>query len=615
MRILFVARHYTYFRNYDSALRELANRGHDIHLAVQLGDATGGEQAVKALAEECPRITFGEFPSDEEDDWRRLSRKLRLGLDYLRYLDPFYDDAPLRRVRARERTPQALVSLAEPPIGAGPAWRKRVGRWLHALDLAIPPPRHVVEFLQEQRPDILLITPLVDLGSQQIDFLRAARSLGIPTGLCVWSWDHLSSKAYLREYPERVFVWNETQRREALEVHGVPADRVVVTGAQCFDHWFERRPSRTREQLCAELGLPVDRPIILYVCTALIMGSPSEPEFIEEWLARVRASDDPTVATAGVLVRPHPAQMAKWEGVDLSRFGPVALWGSNPIDSRSRADYFDSLYHSAAVVGLNTSAFIEAGIVGRQVLAILVPRFHDNQQGTVHFKYLLQVGGGLLRVSSDLDTHLAQLSTALALPASSEHPHQAFLESFVRPGGLERPATPVFVQGVEALAGCTIAARDLVQPSRWRLAVLGALTRVLDARLLERGVLSPREIESAQRWRASMSVKERRRAQHMIDAAKRRTARERRIATEQERRETALRDKEQARQRKQALAAERAAIKQRAMAEHDASKRRAVENIKSEKQWRRRKAVVRARLAGVYRRMFGGIASDRPDTQ
>jgi hypothetical protein len=72
---------------------------------------------------------------------------------------------------------------------------------------------------------VVLITPLINLGSSQIEYQRAARRLGIPTALCVWSWDHLSSKALIRDAPDRVFVWNDVQRREALELHGLPADR------------------------------------------------------------------------------------------------------------------------------------------------------------------------------------------------------------------------------------------------------------------------------------------------------------------------------------------------------------------------------------------------------
>ena len=51
--------------------------------------------------------------------------------------------------------------------------------------------------------------------------VKAARALGLPTLMLVWSWDNLSSKAVLHEHPDRLLVWNETQAREAEELHGV----------------------------------------------------------------------------------------------------------------------------------------------------------------------------------------------------------------------------------------------------------------------------------------------------------------------------------------------------------------------------------------------------------
>jgi hypothetical protein len=604
MKILFVARHFTYFRNYDAALRELASRGHQIHLAVERHEALGGRKAVETLAQEWPSITFGEVPDRAGDQWTNLSRRLRLGLDYLRYLDPFYDDAPLRRVRARERTPMALVALAELPLAGGARWRRWFGRALHSLDLAIPRPAVIVDYLRDAAPDLLIITPLVDLGSQQIDYVRAARQLGIPTVLAVWSWDHLSSKALLREYPERVLVWNPTQRREALEVHGVPPDRVVVTGAQCFDHWFDRRPSRSREAFFAQLGLPADRPMILYVCTGLIKGSPAEAPFVREWLTRVRASADPVVARASVLVRPHPSQTAQWVDADLSDLGPAAIWGGNPIDQQSRDDYFDSLYHSTAVVGLNTSAFIEAGIVGREVLAILHPPFHDNQQGTVHFKYLLEIGGGLLRVSHSLGDHVDQLSTALRRPAAATHPHQAFLEAFVRPGGLDCPATPAFVQAVEEMAGMRVATAEMHDGGRWRRFIVARLAASLRYRALERLVLSRREVASAVRVRASVSVKNERREQVMAQRAVRLEARARRIAEEQRDREARIESKRRARIEKEQHRASQVGALATAKQQAVDAKRRAEEQEQRDREARlaereRRKA--RARVRGALK--------------
>lgn len=505
MKILFIARHATYFRNYDAAIRTLAAHGHRLHLAVEVEDKLGGDAAVRALTAGTPSITSGMVPPRRPDTWSGVARRLRLGLDYLRYLDPFYDEAPLRRVRARNRTPRLLAALADPPRLGGPRWRRAYGRALHAVDAAVPPPASIVDYVAAQAPDVVLVTPLVDLGSQQIDYVRAARQLGVPCGLAVWSWDHLTSKALLREYPERVFVWNETQRREAVQVHGVPPDRVVVTGAQCFDHWFTRQPTRTRAELCAQLGLPVDRPIVLYVCTGVIKGSPPEVDFVREWLASLRTSGDPLLASAGVLIRPYPSTAAAWHGVDLSAFGPVAVWGGNPVDEASRSDYFDSLYHSAAIVGLNTSAFLEGAIVGREVLTVLVPRFHDNQRGTAHFRYLLEVGGGMLRVADTPEAHLAQLAAALRRPAGAEHPHRAFLEAFVRPRGIDCPATPVFVEAVEALGTCVVA------PARrgrtWTRAMLGAAVRGASWLLGDRLTRSPRELDPARQARLAAAAR------------------------------------------------------------------------------------------------------------
>ena len=500
MRILFVARHFTYFRNYDSVLRALARAGHQIHLAVEKDDVLGGRQAVSALAQEHRAITLGNVPARHETDRADVVRRLRHGIDYLRYLDAFYDGTPLLRARARNRTPLGLVRLAE--ANASRRWRRWLARMLDGVERAVPPPDVIVDYLREQRPDVLLITPLVDLGSQQLDFLRAARQLGIPAALAVWSWDHLSSKAHIREHPQRVLVWNETQRREAVTLHGLDPGRVVVTGAQCFDHWFDRRPSRDRAAFCAALGLPADRPLVLYVCSGFIHGSPPEPPFVREWLARLRASTDPRVASAAVLVRPHPAKTAHWVGIDLEGLGPVAWWGGNPIDERTRADYFDSLYHSSAVVGVNTSAFIEAAIVGREVLAVLPPEFHDNHEGTAHFRYLLEVGGGVLRVSHDLDAHLAQLSTALARPEAPEHPHRQFLEAFVRPRGLHVPATPAFVEAVEQLRGVPVPAPRARAPF-WRRQAAAALTRRLKNPAYETWFLSERELDSVTRVRTA----------------------------------------------------------------------------------------------------------------
>jgi hypothetical protein len=477
MKVLFIARHFTYFRNFESVIAALAERGHQVHLAADREEALGGRELVDRLAARYPSlVTVGFTPILQWGRYRRLSSALRTGLDYLRYSDPRYEAAPKIRERAYERTAFMVLVLARLPF------RGALTRVLERLEQAVPRQLGVDGFIRHERPGALLITPLIELGSPQLDYVRAARALGIRSALCVWSWDHLSSKALIRVVPDKIIVWNDVQRAEAERFHGIAADRVVVTGAQCFDQWFDRQPTRDRASFCQRVGLPADRPFVLYVCSALFKNSPSEAAFAGRWIEALRASSDPRLRDAAVLVRPHPQRLEEWQPAEreaLARAGHAVLWGSNPIDSDSRADYFDSMFHSAAVVGLNTSALVEAAIVDRPVLTILLPEFRDNQEGTFHFHHLLTVGNGFLHASRSLDEHVAQLAGCLGAGAVGRN--RPFVEQFIRPRGVAVAATPVFADAIEELGATAQAPAHapawvfLLRPVVWALVIAGRL--------------------------------------------------------------------------------------------------------------------------------------------
>jgi hypothetical protein len=475
MKVLFIARHFTYFRNFESVIAVLAERGHHVHLAADREETLGGRELVDRLAARFPeQVTVGFTPILQWGRYRRVSNALRVGLDYLRYSDPRYEATPKIRERAYERTAFAVLVLARLPF------RGVLTRSLERLEEAVPRQKGVDEFIRAERPNALLITPLIELGSPQLDYLRAARALGVRSALCVWSWDHLSSKALIRVVPDKVIVWNGVQRDEAQRFHGIAPDTVVVTGAQCFDQWFDRRPSRDRDAFCRRVGLDPTRPFVLYVCSALFKNSPSEAAFVGRWLQTIRRSDDPQLRNAAVLVRPHPQRMEEWqerERGNLERDGHAVLWGANPIDADSRADYFDSMYHAAAVVGLNTSALVEAAIVDRPVLTILLPEFRDNQEGTFHFHHLLTVGNGFLHSTRTLDEHVSQL--ARCLRGEDVRSNRPFVEQFIRPRGTSVAATPVFADAVEEI-GAALAPPHrapawvfALRPAIWALALAG----------------------------------------------------------------------------------------------------------------------------------------------
>ena len=502
MKVLFLARHFTYFRNYESVIATLARRGHELHLAAEREEDLGGREMVERLAQEHPGVSFGWMPP-RDDRWAAFATKLRMTIDYLRFLDPAYAGAPKLRARARERVPRIGLWLiaaagAKTRLGRGVTWAA-----LTACERVIPRSAAIDEWLAAQRPDVVLLTPLIGVvASPQIDYLQSAKALAYPTALCVWSWDHLSSKAILRAVPDRVLVWNETQRQEAVTLHGVPPERVAVTGAQCFDQWFDRTPSTDRGAFCLRVGLARDRPFLLYVCSALFQGSASEALFVQRWIRALRASRLEPLASTPIVVRPHPARMKEWADVDLSVETDVTLWGRNPVDTEARTDYFDSLYHSAAVVGLNTSAFLEGAIVGRSVFAPLLPEHRENQEGTIHFHYLLRVGGGLLHTARTLDDHFEQVNAALQASECESHRSRRFVEAFIRPHGVAVAAGPVFADEVEKLSATIsdpVTDTAAVRVLRAALAPLAAVAALPAADPL---MLSEHEREIAARHRA-----------------------------------------------------------------------------------------------------------------
>lgn len=460
MKLVFCVTNFGFLRNFQSTIGLLAERGHRIHLVADRADTTGGMQMVEALVVAHPAITFEVTTPVKRGLWFAFTSLARLTLDYWRYLEPQFTAAVQLRARAERQVPWFSRAIVNGPVFGSRAWRRLLTAVVSGAERVIPIRPEVLALLQREKPDLLLLTPLLYFGSRQVEHVRAARVLGIPTFLGVGSWDHLTTKGRIHEIPDHVAVWNEMQRDEAIELHAVPPGRIVVTGAQAYDHWFERRPSTTRETFCARVGMDPARPYLLYLCSSPFI-TPHEVGFVQRWMEAIRAHASPAVRGVGLLVRPHPQNAKQWAGVDLAPLGNAAIWpreGANPIDAAAKADYFDSIFHSHAVVGVNTSALIESGIIGRRVYSIVADEFAATQEGTLHFQHLKNVEGGLLRLASTFDEHVAQVAETLGSPMApgDDVKVRSFVKGFVRPRGLDVAATPQIVEAVERAAAARI---------------------------------------------------------------------------------------------------------------------------------------------------------------
>lgn len=477
-------------RNFESTLRGLAERGHEVHMGYERAEKKnlpGHRDLAERLVQEYPEIACDVCPRPAKDDWSWVAARLRAAVDYMRYLEPEFDNAPKLRARAERFAPERVKKRVR---GMSGAMRRVFRSALVRGDISAPVSDAVTAYIRARDPDVVLVTPLLEPGTLQVEFLRAANRLGIPTCLCVASWDNLTNKGIIHEQPDAVTVWNDRQREEAARLHGVDAENVIVTGAIAYDHWFDWEPARSRGEFTAAVGLDPAKPFVLYVGSSGFIA-PDEATFLVDWL---RGLDAAGLDDVRVLARPHPSNPLVGDSPaqkELARFENVRLYppaGANPTNVALRRDYFDSIYYCSAVAGVNTSAFLESAIVGRPVFTVLTDALRETQEGMLHFHHLLNAGGGLLHTSETWEDHADQLRDALAAAHPDEcvsEKSRRFTEAFIRPYGLDEPATPRMLDAIEEVAnGKRVRAR--------RRALGGRLVARVARRSLEGGVAEQR---------------------------------------------------------------------------------------------------------------------------
>jgi len=441
-----------YLRYYGTSLTALVERGHRVLLA---RPDRYDDVPVPAALRKRSNVTTGLYPWNRADGRDTAASIVRAAHDFARYSAPPLDTAYANRARAFERLRRTVVGKARsleadvelPEIALGEGDWKTLDELFRGLERLIAPDEGIRRFIRANKLDVVVCISRINIAARQTDVVKSAKSLGVPTGLIVYSWDNLSSKGLIHEQPDRLFVWNNVQAREAEELHGIAPESVDVTGAVRFDSMFDARPSADRESLLAELGLEARRKTVLWLGSSAFVA-PHEPSVVERWLDALRDSGDPKLANANVIVRPHPgtvgnAAWANWRP-------PSGTVVPAPVVRKRTQDLYDQIFASDAVVSLNTSAEIEAAIVGRPVLTFDAGDQAPGQEGSVHFRYLLAEEGGFVEHALGLEAHLVQLASAVGNDPLADA-RRRFLETFVRPNGLDRPAGPDLADAILGL--------------------------------------------------------------------------------------------------------------------------------------------------------------------
>ena len=249
-----------------------------------------------------------------------------------------------------------------------------------------------------------------------VPFLAAARRLRLPLVAYVASWDHTVGKGVISPHCDLYLVQNRVMEDDLRRYHGIPGDRVVVTGWPQTDVFHRPRSRAEYEELLRGHGLDPDRPLVL-VMGNTATNAPYEDRFVDRlvswWEENARDRFQ-------LLFRPHPRDR-EWR----ERFGAAVDRSGVAVQEPSYTD-LDALatllQHGDAVVANAGTILLEAIVNDRPAVCVLYDEGAPPGESWAaknvigeHYKEL--VSSGAFYPTESFDEVVAGIERALANPS------------------------------------------------------------------------------------------------------------------------------------------------------------------------------------------------------
>jgi hypothetical protein len=319
----------------------------------------------------------------------------------------------------------------------------------------IPVAPEIKGHLQEIKPDIVVAMPLISGDSREGEYVQAASTLHIPTVFSMFSWDNLSTKGTFHSQTDFHLVWNEPLAQELVQLHHIPRDSIFITGAPRFDRLSNHCGEYIlpREEFCRIVGMDPEKKFILYVGSTFILDSQfkqsrAEERLILEIANTLQKHRDTT--EVHVLARPHPQNAGIVAGLKSENRENISIYpiaGELP-DTEEKMRMFDnSIFHSIAVVGINTTAFLEAAALDKPCVTV-VEKMASATHRLPHFRHLADAG--FLETAHETGELVKILARIIQGEDAKANLRQKFVMDFIRPSG--HPAVERYVNFIEVFA-------------------------------------------------------------------------------------------------------------------------------------------------------------------
>jgi hypothetical protein len=160
-----------------------------------------------------------------------------------------------------------------------------------------------MEQLFDRYQPCLVVAANPGLVFAELPLLRTARRRRVRTMAIDSSWDNYTNKLVPVRHVDRLLVWNDFMKTQAVSLHGYDPRAVDVVGAPQFDVYFRGEPRCTRDAFFTRIGADPSRKLVTLTTTPRSLYV-HHAYVVRELMAAIRngALREPV----HVLVRLHP---------------------------------------------------------------------------------------------------------------------------------------------------------------------------------------------------------------------------------------------------------------------------------------------------------------------
>jgi hypothetical protein len=320
-----------------------------------------------------PRLTVTNLPAHTPSG---IEARL-LALMQAAYIDSgITRSVQIRRMEARAKgtirwigAKARLARLMFPEMAA-PATRYDVSdrRVAHA---------HADALFAEHQP-AMLVTSSPGLIFSEVPLLRTARRRGVWSMAIDPSWDNFTNKLLPVRRVDRLLVWNDLMKQQAIELHGYDASAIRVVGTPQWDRYFRTGVTISRDEFFRRVGADPGDRLITVTTTPRELYSHHD-HVLRVLIAAIR--DGRFGMPVQILVRLHPRDdqshyraFENVPGVIVEKpFRQTVRAGDGlavDITAASQQHLADTLFHSDVIVNVASTIAVEAAIFDTPVVNV-----------------------------------------------------------------------------------------------------------------------------------------------------------------------------------------------------------------------------------------------------